>query len=178
MEEFVAKITAWWESLSDSDRKILQLSSPVILILFLYLVLLQPVLGHFLDVKRQHQEMQESLVWLYENSALVNRMQNQCLSERPQSRGSNSLSDFVQGIGRRASAEVSVRVINNRDLDISINSIAGARALELVQSFVCSGFEIADLRVARATPEASQVELSARLSATDAIVSPVTGAGQ
>ncbi|MFX4228004.1 MAG: type II secretion system protein GspM [Porticoccaceae bacterium] len=178
MDQLVTKITAWWQSLSDSDRRILQLSSPVILILFLYLVLVQPILGHYLDVKKQHREMQESLVWLYENSALVNRMQNQCLRERPQARGNSSLSGFVQDIGRRAGAETSVRVINNRELDISINAVAGTRALELVQSYVCAGFEIAGLRVARETPEAAQVELSARLSATDAIVSPATGAGQ
>lgn len=178
MEELVAKITTWWESLSDSDRKVLKLSSPVILILFFYLVLVQPVLGHFLEVKKQRQEMQESLVWLYENSALVNRMQNQCLRVLPLSRGNGSLSEFVQGIGRRAGVEARVRVINNRDLDISINAVAGARALELVQSYVCAGFEIANLRVVRATPEAAQVELSARLSATDAIVSPAAGAGQ
>jgi len=177
MDQLVIKITNWWESLNDSDRRILKLASPVILVLFLYLILVQPILGHYLDVKKQHQQMQENLVWLYENAALVHRMQNACSRERPQARGSDSLSAFVQDIGRRAGAEINVRVINDRELDIRANAVAGPRALGLVQSYVCAGFEVVDLRVVRATPEAAQVELSARLSATDVVVSSA-GAGQ
>lgn len=165
MGPFVTKVAGWWDSLGESDRRTLKMASPVILLLFMYLVLVQPILGHYLEVKKHRQQLQESLVWMYENAALVNRMQNTCSLERPVARGSDSLSGYVQSIGRRASAELNVRVINTHELDITARELVGSRALSLIQSFVCAGFEISDLRVARVSPEATEVEMSARLSA-------------
>jgi hypothetical protein len=176
MGPILSKVASWWDSLADSDRRTLKLASPLILVLFLYLVLVQPILGHYLDVKKQRQKLQESLVWMYENASLVTRMQNACSRERPVVRGSDTLSAYVQNIARRASTEINVRVINTRELDVSAEGLAGARALGLVQSFVCAGFEIDNLRIVRNSPEATDVALSARLSATAAIASSA-GAG-
>ena len=181
MKQLLEKIVTSWDSLSSSDRRTLKIASPLIMVLFLYLVLIQPVLGHYLDVKKQRQQLQESLVWLYENAALVSRMQNACSTERPVERGNDSLSEYTQNIGRRAGAEVNVRVINTRELDISVESIPGANALGLVQSYVCSGFEVGDLLIERLAPDAAQVEFSARLSASGVIPSQSrtgSGAGQ
>ncbi len=179
MKQLVEKIVAGWDSLGPSDRRTLKIASPLILVLFLYLVLIQPILGHYLDVKKQRQELQENLVWLYENAALVGRMQNACSRERPVVRGNDSLSEFAQNIGRRAGAEVNIRVINTREFDISVASVPGTNALGLVQSYVCAGFEVGDLVVSRPAPDAVQVELSARLSASGVIANQAgSGAGQ
>jgi hypothetical protein len=170
MGPFLTKAASWWDSLGESDRRTLKLASPVILFLFIYLVLVQPVLSHYLEVKSQRQQLQDSLVWMYENAALVNRMQNACSLERPVARGNDMLSVYVQNIGRRASTEINIRVINTRELDITADGLAGARALGLAQSLICAGFEISNLRVARDSAEAAGVDMSARLSAAPFLV--------
>mgnify|MGYP003670417198 CR=1 FL=1 len=179
MKQLMEKIVAGWDSLSPSDRRTLKIASPLILVLFLYLVLIQPILGYYLDVKKQRQQLQENLVWLYENAALVSRMQNVCSRERPVVRGNDSLAEFAQNIGRRAGAEVNVRVINTREMDISVASMPGGNALGLVQSYVCAGFDVADLLVVRPASDAPQVELRVSLSASGVIANQSSaGTGQ
>lgn len=182
MKQLLEKIVATWDSLGPSDRRTLKIASPMILVLFLYLVLVQPILGHYLDVKKQRQDLHESLVWLYENAGLVSRMQNACSRERPVARGNDSLSEFAQNITRRAGAEVNIRVINTREFDVNVASLPGSNALALVQSYVCAGFEVGNLAITRPAPDVAQVELNARLSASAVIVSqsgvrPETGPG-
>ena len=159
----------FWGNLSDKDRRILTFASPIILILVLYLLVLQPVMSRFNAVKTQHDELSESLVWLYENAALVERMSNQCSRKRLVGRGDTDLSGYVESISQRAGANVEVNLLNSRELDLQVNTVTGARAISLLQSYACHGFSLSQLDMSRQNPTANQVRIDVRLTASGAV---------
>jgi len=158
------KMNATWMNLSEKDQKTLLIATPVVLILVLYLLVFQPIQSRYQQARAYKSELSDTLVWLYENAALVDRMQNACARQRLIDRDDEDLLDFAKNIGRRAGVKSDIRSANANDLVVNIQTAPGNRALASVQSFVCHGYVVSDLELTRASETATDVNLSFKLS--------------
>lgn len=164
MNALAEKITNWWHGLGESDRRTLFIASPVILVLVLYLLVFQPIISHYLDVKSQRQGLSNSLVWLYENTALVDRMKNQCSRQRLVNRSNDDLLAYAKNIGRRSGTSPELSMSGDR-IQLSIDNASGARALAALQTYMCHGFSLSDLQLERKSADSQNVEVSVQLTA-------------
>lgn len=163
------KVSLWWSSLSGKDRKTLLFALPIVLILILYLLVFQPIYSRYSALEKEHRELSDTLVWLYDNAALVNRLQNQCSRLRLLDQGDDDALSFVKNISRRGGATATVKVDSDQALSVEINQLSGNRAVALVQSYLCHGFSVKDVQLNRNAETDSNVEMSLRLLASSAI---------
>lgn len=163
------KTSLWWSTLAPRDRKTLLLAFPVILLLLLYLLVFQPIYSRYSELGNRHQELSDNLIWLYDNAALVNRMQNQCSRLRLLTQADDTDMDFVKNISRRGGATATVKLETDQSYSIAINSLAGNRAVALVQSYLCHGFSVSDVKINREMATDSNVQMSLSLVASSAL---------
>lgn len=165
--EVTTTIRDTWDKLSEKDQRTLLLAAPVVLVLALYLLVFQPIQSRYQEARLYKTELSNTLVWLYENAALVDRMQNTCTRQRLIEPEGEDVLNFAKNIGRRAGIKPDIRSANgssHSDLMVSISEAPGNRALASVQSFACHGYQVSDLRLTRLSETASDVSLSFRLS--------------
>jgi len=165
-ESLSQKIGQWWASLSEKDRKTLLFALPVVFILVCYLLVFQPIYTRYSVLNERHEKLSETLVWLYDNAALVNRLQNQCSRTRLIDQGSDQVTDYVKNISRRGGATANVRITADQMISVDVERLAGNRAVALVQAFVCHGFSVSDVSIYREEVSNSNVSISLSLSAS------------
>ena len=159
------KIGAAWGRLSERDQKILLMAAPLVVFLLFYLVVFQPIHNRYQQTQAYKTELADTLVWLYENAALVERMQNPCVRQRLVAQDGDNISEYAKKIARRSGVQADIGG-NGSDLVVTIKKAPGNRALAAAQSFVCHGYVLTDLQLIRASETAADVDLSFRLSAS------------
>lgn len=166
VSEMMTGITAAWENLSEKDRKTLLFAAPVILFLVLYLLVFQPVQSRYQEARVYKTELSSTLVWLYENTALVERLQNACTRQRLIEPEGEDLLGFAKNIGRRSGVKPDIRPASHAssDLAVTIKKAQGNRALAAVHSFGCHGYLVSDFSLARASETTTEVDLRFTLS--------------
>ena len=159
------KIDSGWDNLAEKDRRTVVLAAPVIVLLTLYLLVFQPVQSRYNETRNYKNELSDSLIWLYENAALVGRLQNACARQRQVERGGDDLRQFASNIGRSAGVSAELRPASDGSLVTTIKGASGNRALASVQLFACNGYMVSDLELKRTDGAGTEVDLSFRLSA-------------
>lgn len=164
MNALIEKLTTAWDTLSERDQKTLLFAAPVVLVLILYLLVFQPILTRYAEARAYKEELAGSLIWLYENAALVERVQNSCARQRLVEPGNDDLVTFAKNISRRSGITVDVRPSNANDLVVNLKNAQGNRAVALIQSYACHGFVVDDLELTRRSEAASDVDVNFKLS--------------
>lgn len=162
MNAMMEKLSSAWGNLSERDQKTIIFATPVVLLLLIYLLVFQPIHTRYTGARDHKQELSESLIWLYENAALVERVQNSCVRQRLVDRGSDDLMSFAKNIGRRSGATADVR-LSGTDFVVSLKKAQGNRAIALIQSYACHGFVVDDLKLTRGSESSAEVDLSFKL---------------
>ena len=163
-EETMATLNNIWGKLSEKDQKTLLFAAPVVLILVLYLLVFQPINSSYQQARLYKTELSDTLVWLYENAPLVERMQNSCARQRLVGRDSEDLLGYAKSISRKAGIKPDIGSSGGRALVVDIKNSPGNRALASVQAFACHGYTVSDLALTRASETATEVDLSFTLS--------------
>lgn len=164
------RISSTWSGLEERDRKTLGLAAPVILLLVLYLVVFQPVHSRYSQARHDHQELSDTLLWLYDNAPLIERVQNACSRQRLVVWGDKygkDIQSYAKDIGRRAGISPDIRAGNSNDLNVQAKNAPGNRALASIQAYACHGFVVSELQLDRPSADSTQVNLSFRLSASN-----------
>lgn len=159
MAEWKEKLSSWWESRPPQERRTLKIAMPIIALMFLYLVLVEPIMSAYFTRKNDHAQAQETLTWLYEQAPLVARMQNSCGNRVYYLQDGEEPQALAQSIARRSSINASFQP-NGESLAVTVSSAPGNRLLAYVQSLACNGFQIDGLEIQRSGPEATTVSAS------------------
>lgn len=163
MAELKEKLSVWWVSRSEQEKRTLKIALPIIALMFLYLVLIEPIMGAYFSRKTEYQQAEETLNWLYEQTPLVARMQNNCGNRILYLQNGETPETVAQNIARRSSVNARYQTVGET-VSVVVSSAAGNRLLGYVQSLVCNGFAISDLEIRRA--ESDLTTVSASLTAT------------
>lgn len=159
------KVADFWASRSDSERRTLKIALPIIVLMILYLLIVEPVFKAYFEKRNDYLAAQDNLTWLYEEAApLVSRSANSCLRQTALLSADGNLQNYVQNIARRASVNARAELLpDNSSLRISVTSAPGNRLLGFVQTLTCAGFVIEGLTIGKVGEDQSMV--SAQLDA-------------
>ncbi len=148
MAEWKEKLFSWWHSRSSQEQRTLKIAVPIIGLMVLYIVLVQPIMGLYFERKSEYNEARDNLNWLYEQSSLVARMQNSCGSRLSYMESGETPQDLAQGIARRSSINASLQTTGNA-VAVTVNTAPGNKMLAYVQELVCNGFQVERLEIER-----------------------------
>lgn len=162
MAEWREKVSGWWMSRSRQEQRTLKIAVPIICLMVVYLVLIEPIMSLYFERKSEYNQASDNLTWLYEQSSLVARVQNNCGSQVFYMQAQETPQDLAQNIARRSSINASLQTVGNA-VAITINTAPGNRMLAYVQELACSGFQIERLDIERlaTAPDAVSATLNA-----------------
>ena len=149
VDRALESLRQWWSGLAAQDQRILRLAAPLVLLMLVYLLVLQPIYRDYAQSRDHHQQLSETLVWLYESAELVNRMQNACTRQRLLPHNSGDLRAYIQDVGRRFGASPQVTGDPSQGFQVSLNGGQGSRVLALFQSYGCHGFSLEQVQLDR-----------------------------
>lgn len=148
MAEWLEKISSWWGSRSRQEQRTLKIAAPIIGLMVIYLVLIEPIMGLYFERKSEYDQAQDNLAWLYEQSGLVARLQNNCGSRIFYLQSGETPQDLAQSIARRSSINASLQT-TGETVGITVNTAPGNRMLAYIHTLVCSGFQVERLEIKR-----------------------------
>ena len=162
MAEWLEKISSWWGSRSRQEQRTLKIALPIICLMVIYLVLVEPIMGLYFSRKSEYNQAEDDLTWLYEQSSLVARMQNNCGSRIFYLQDGEAPQDLALTIARRSSINASLQTVGEA-VAITVDTVPGNRMLAYVQTLACSGFQIERLEIKRlaSAPDAVSATLNA-----------------
>ena len=164
MKLLLTKLHNGWANLGDRDKSVLFMATPVVLVLVFYILVFQPLVAHYHKTQLYREQLSNSLHWLYENSALIDRMQNHCVRQRLLERTNGDISVFVADISRSFRLPVQLQTADVGNVIVTANNVSGSRAMAVLQAYVCHGFGIEDIQLVRKSEGSAEVDLSVRLS--------------
>ncbi len=157
-----------WIGLAHRDRRMLGFATPIILMLALYLVLVEPIVARYSEIRAERDRLGEALVWLYEQAELVDRTQNSCRRQRLVRPGRDQdLGAFATSIAKSQGQRPTVRVLGAHSLSVNLENAPGSAVLRLLEAYACHGFTLDQLELVRATPDSPRVIVDVRLAAAD-----------
>lgn len=156
MAEFKEKLHGWWEARAPQEKTTLKIALPVIGLMVLYLVLVEPIMNSYFDRKAEHQRAQDQLTWLYDQSSLVARMQNGCGSRIYYLQVGDTPLTLARSIARRTSISGDYEA-DGDSVKISVRTAPGNRMLEYIQQMICNGYQIEELVIQRLDSVANAV---------------------
>ena len=158
------QLQAWFQGLAKQEQRLLLFGVPVIALLILYILLLQPLASGYLQRKTELAERRDDLVWLGEQMALLQRTNTACDPRGDIIDGARFAVD-VPVLGQRYGLNLQVqRDGNSPAFMLTSNSALGDRALAFVQALACAGLEVQllDLQTDEATPTYVRLSLRAQ----------------
>jgi len=150
MAEWREKMSSWWSSRSSQEQRTLKIAVPIIGLMILYIVLIEPVMGLYFERKSEYSQARDNLAWLYEQSSLVTRMQNSCGTRVFYMQSSETPQDLAQSIARRSSINTSLQTTGDA-VAITVNTAPGNRMLTYLHTLTCNGFQVERLEIERLT---------------------------
>lgn len=146
MANLLGKLSDWWLDLSGRDRLILQIAVPVIVLMILFIVVIEPVTKSYFSNRAEYREARETLDWLYDQAGLISRLQNACGQGVFYMQPQDDPLSYARSLARRSSinAEYSDQSGN---ITINVSNAVGKRMLRFVQTLTCNGYEISDLKI-------------------------------
>jgi type II secretory pathway component PulM len=148
MTEWKEKIFSWWSVRAPKEKTTLKLALPVIGLMLLYIVLVEPIMGVYFSRKAEYTRAQDTLTWLYDQSSLVSRMQNSCGNRVTTMQAGDTPLTLARNIARRSTINADYSE-QGAAINIAVSSAPGNRMLAYVQLLACNGYEIDDLEIRR-----------------------------
>ena len=162
MADWLENLSNWWHSLSARDQLILKIATPVILLVLVFVLLVEPVMKQYFARKAEYQEARETLDWLYNQAGLISRLQNDCGKGVFYMQPQDDPMYYARSLARRSSvnAEYSDR---GESVFINIKSAVGNRTLKFIQTLACNGYEVDELKIIRLPEKPESVSATMRI---------------
>lgn len=136
----------WWNGLQASERRTLAIAAPVVALLLLYLLLIEPLWGYYQQHQRANQNLVASYQWLHQQAGTAATAPQVCqrvlpLNDEPRSALSASLRQ--QGLPQQQWQNL------GEGWQLQLNSVDGQRFLRWLEQSVCQGLVVQKLELTR-----------------------------
>jgi type II secretory pathway component PulM len=162
MTALLDRIIDWYQSLQPQEQRILLYGTPLILLLVLYLVLLQPLGSAYFERKSEMSERIEDIAWVRDQRLMLGRLNTSC-DLRSQIFTTDTFEDDIDAAARRFGVVPEIQAARgSTGYEMQIPGAEGNRILSLIRVLACGGAKVTSLEMQRSATETD--ELSATLS--------------
>lgn len=160
------RLNEWYLSLQDQEKRILKYGVPVIALLILYLLVIQPLASTYFSRQSEMSQRVEDLVWIRDQREHLQRLNTSCDLRGPIFSEDTFRTDIEAAARRFGMAPVVRELPQAAGYQLQITNAEGNRILSLVRMLSCSGVRVSQLEIQK-TPVNAQSEdgeFSANLS--------------
>jgi len=86
VENATAKAKEWFDNLQPRERRFLVAGAAVVIVMFLYLIIWDPLVSNINSLKKSNQENQKLITWMEQSAAEVQKLQAKINAGRPMNR--------------------------------------------------------------------------------------------
>lgn len=145
MRELMQNLQAWYRSKTQQEQRILVWGVPLILLLVIYLVLIQPLASAWIERNKLVKERMDDLQWLRGQALLIERSNTSC-DPREELLTLESIEAEMQNLARRLSLSAQIRSVAGSDAwQVTLANAAGNRVLGYVRLLSCGGVRATSL---------------------------------
>ena len=160
--ELIQPVQYWFSQRPPQEQKILIFGLPVIVLLVLYILLVQPLAQSYLARKAALETANSDLVWIRDQREILERLNTAC-DPRSLVYSQDSFEADIEAAARRFSLVPNLRQQGGGDsYQLILNNAQGNRVLSLVRILSCSGASVVSLDVQNA--ETDSLEINAVLT--------------
>ena len=166
MNSALEKLQDWFGSRTAQEQRILAWGTPVILLLVIYLLVLQPVTSAWSGRQQLLEARLDDLEWLRAQSSLVERLNTSC-DPRREPLQLDRIESEITALAQRLSLMASVRRVTGEDSWlVELDSAQGNRVLVYARSLVCASLQVSslDFTLAETGSDVGRAELRAGLA--------------
>jgi|MEHZ01.5.fsa_nt_MEHZ011397388.1_4 type II secretory pathway component PulM len=157
VSEVLSRIDSWYAGISAQEQQILRFGVPLIGLLLIYLVLLQPLGSAYFTRQVELSDRQADLVWIRDQREMLERLNTSC-DPRAQVFQADALQTDIEAASRRFGLVPQIRSLAGENhYQLSLSNAQGNRVLNLVRVLACGGASVTSLDIRTADTEVSAV---------------------
>lgn len=157
ISEFFSKIDFWYAELNAQEQQILRFGVPLIGLLLIYLILLQPLGSAYLARQVEMSDRQADLVWLRDQREILERLNTSC-DPRAQIFQAGALQSDIEAASRRFGLVPQIRTLGGENqFQLSLSNAQGNRVLNLVRVLACGGASVTNMDLRAADTESAEI---------------------
>lgn len=147
LSESLSKLTSWYEGISEQEQQILRLGVPLIGLLLIYLLLLQPLGSAYFARQVELSDRQADLVWIRDQREMLQRLNTSC-DPRAQVFQADALQADIEAAARRFGLVPQIGTLAGENhYQLSLSRAQGNRVLNLVRVLACGGASVTSLDI-------------------------------
>lgn len=155
--EFFAKIDSWYAELSVQEQKILRFGVPLIGLLVIYLLLLQPLGSAYIARQVELSDRQADLVWIRDQREMLERLNTSC-DPRALVFQAEALQSDIEAASRRFGLVPQIGTLAGENhYQLSLSRAQGNRVLNLVRVLACGGASVTSVDIRAMDTEVSAI---------------------
>ena len=156
-DKVLGPIGDWFTKRTAQEQKILLLGIPVIFVLIIYLLAVQPLAQIYLSQKAELDTRYEDLSWIRDQRDLLERINTSC-DARSAVYLDTSLTSDIEAAARRFGFTPQLRALPEADrFRLTLPSVQGNRVLSLTRALTCSGVSVINLELTSISADLREV---------------------
>lgn len=148
----------WFVQRTAQEQKILALGIPVILVLIIYLLAVQPLAQIYLNQKAELNSRHQDLSWIRDQGELLERVNTSC-DARTALYAESSLASDIEAAARRFGFNPQLRALSEANrFRLTLPNAQGNRVLSLTRVLTCGGASVTSLELTSVSADVLEVD--------------------